>query len=140
MLEECEIKPRNIRSDSTAKSPSKLDGGGNFTDYRWGKFERHQKENPNMLAAGFVDGRLIYIFEFSFNEPVFTSRLREQLEDKFPNGDIKSRYLRSASFMFKHYKDAESLKTIYIESKQELTKAQPHITGPFFNYLMEIAE
>ena len=134
-VEHCEIKPRNVRSDSTAKNPRKLDGGGNFTDYSWAKFERHQEENPNMLVAGFVDGKLIHIFEFSFNEQDFTARLQEQLERQFPNGDITNQYLRSAQFLFKHYKDAESLKTIYIVSKQELVKAQPYITGPLFKHL-----
>ena len=33
-----------------------------------------------MLVAGFVDGCLIYIFKFSFNEQSFTSRLQEQLK------------------------------------------------------------
>ena len=78
-----------------------------------------------MLVAGFLDAHLIHIFEFSFNEQGFTSRLQEQLERRFPTGDITSEYLRSAQFSFIHYKDAESLKTIYIASKQELTKAQP---------------
>lgn len=134
-VEHCEIKPRNVRSDSTAKNPRKLDGGGNFTDYGWAKFERHQKENPNMLVAGFVDGKLIYIFEFSFNEQGFTSRLREQLERRFPTGDITGEYLRSAQFSFIHYKDARSLKTIYTASRQELIEAQPYITQALFDYL-----
>ena len=134
--EHCEIKPRNVRSDSTTKTRRKLNGAGNFTDYGWEKFRRHQEENPNMLVAGFVDGRLIHIFEFSFNEQDFTSKLQEQLEKKFPNGvDIKNDYLRSASFTFEDYKDAESLKTVYIAPKQELIKAKPYITGPFFKHL-----
>ncbi len=133
--EHCEIKPRNFRTDSTAKNPTKLNGGGNFTDYTWQKFQRHQKENPNMLVAGFVDGHLIYILGFNFNEQDFTSRLREQLQNKFPDGDISGIYLRSADFSFKHYKDAESLETIYITAKQELTDAKPYITGTVFNYL-----
>ncbi len=134
-VEHCEIKPRNVRSDSTAKNRRKLDGSGNFTDYSWQKFERHQKENPNMLVAGFLNAQLIHIFKFSFNEQVFTSRLQEQLENKFPTGDIEGIYLRSASFTFKHYKDALSLQTIYTASKQELIKAQPHITKNVFDYL-----
>lgn len=138
-VENCEIKPVNFRTDSTAKKPSKLNGGGNFTDYTWERFEKHQKENPNMLVAGFVDGRLIYIFEFSFNEQSFTSRLQEQLERQFPDGDIEGEYRRSASFIFKNYKDAENLKTIYIVPKQELTKVQPYITGPVLKYLEKIA-
>ncbi len=88
-----------------------------------------------MLVAGFVDGHLIYIFEFSFNEIGFTSRLEEQFEDKFPNGDICGIYLCSADFSFKHYKDAKSLKMIHTVSKWELTEAKPYITGPVFEFL-----
>lgn len=138
-VEHCEIKPRNVRSASTAKTPARLDGGGNFTDYSWGKFERHKAENPNMLAAGFVDGKLIYILEFSFNEQGFTSRLQEQLERRFPEGDISGQYLRSASFTFMHYKDAESLKTIFLTSREELYKVETHISGPFLKYLEGIS-
>ena len=135
ITEFCEIKPRNIRSDSTARKPRKLDGGGNFTDYTWEKFERHQEENPNMLVAGFIDGRLIHIFEFSFNEQSFTSRLREQLERRFPDGDVSGQYLRSAQFTFNHYTDAESLKTIYTVSREELIKVRSRITRNLFIYL-----
>lgn len=134
-VEHYEIKPSNVRSDSTAKTPKKLDGGGNFTDYSWGKFERHKKDNLNMLTAGFVDGQLIYILKFSFNEATFTSRLEEQLERRFPNGDISGQYLRSASFTFNHYKDADSLKTIFILPTHERNGLKSHMSGPFFQYL-----
>lgn len=139
-IEYCEIKPRNFRTDSTAKSPTKLNGGGNFTDYSWQKFERHKGENPNMLVAGFVDGRLIYILGFSFNEQSFTSRLEAQLERRFPDGDRTSQYLRSADFSFKHYKDAKSLEIIYTTTMRELIKAQPCITREIFNYLETTAK
>ena len=139
-VEHCEIKPKNIRSDSTAKTPRKLDGGGNFTDYTWEKFERHQEESPNMLVAGFIDGRLIHIFEFSFNEQSFISRLRERLEARFPNGDVIGQYLRSAQFTFNHYKYADSLKIIYTASSQEILKARARMTGDLFRYLMRTAQ
>lgn len=42
--EHCEIKPRNYRTDSTAKSPSKLNGGGNFTDYTLERFKKHKEK------------------------------------------------------------------------------------------------
>lgn len=139
-VEHCEIKPKNIRSDSTAKTPRKLDGGGNFTDYTWEKFERHQDESPNMLIAGFIDGRLIHIFEFSFNEQSFTSRLREQLERRFPNGDVSGQYLRSAQFTFNHYKNAESLKTIYTVSREELIRVRSRMTENVFRHLARTAQ
>ena len=138
-VEHCEIKPPNVRSDSTAKTQRKLNGGGSFSDYTLEKFERVQRENPNMLVAGFVDGRLIYIFEFSFNEQSFISLLKRGLEKRFPNGDIIGQYLRGLKFSFKHYRDAESLQTIYIAPPEKLAEAKPYITGPVFKYLEKIA-
>lgn len=141
VVEQCEIKPRNYRTDSTAKNPKKLNGGGSLGDYSWRKFKRHQEDNPNMLVAGFVNGCLIYIFGFSFNEQGFTSRLQEQLEKKFPGGiDAKGDYLQTASFTFKHYRNAESLETIYTAPMQILTKVKSYITGPVFNYLEKNAK
>ena len=139
-VEQCEIKPRNFRTNSSAKNQSKLNGDGNFGDYSWARFQRHQEENPNMLVAGFVDGRLIYIFEFSFNERTFISRLRKRLEDALPNGDVSGRYQRNASFTFKNYQDAASLETIYTAPMQILTKVKSYITGSVFNYLEKAAE
>ena len=139
-IEYCEIKPRNFRTDSTAKSPTKLNGGGNFTDYTWQKLERHKEENPNMLVAGFVNGCLIYIFEFSFNEQSFTSRLEEQLKRRFPDGDRIGQYLRSADFSFKHYQDAESFKTVYTTFQQRLIDAKPHITKNVFQHLEQTTQ
>lgn len=138
--EHCEIKPRNYRTDSTAKSPSKLNGGGNFTDYTLERFKKHQRENPKMLIGGFVDGHLIFIVGFNFNEQNFTFRLEEQLKRQFPSGRKAGEYKRSVEFTFKHYKDVESLETIHIAPIQELIKAKPYITGPVFNYLEKNAK
>lgn len=136
----CEIKPRNFRTDSTVKKPKKLNGGGNFTDYTWERFQKHQMDNPNMLVAGFVDGRLIYIFGFSFNEQDFTTRLQEQLEKDLPHGDIEGKYRRSADFIFKHYKDTVSFEAIYIAPIQELIEAKSYIVSHVFNYLEKYAK
>lgn len=56
----CEAKPKNInRNDETVK---KLNGGGNFTDYTFERFNRDKEENPLMITGGFIDGRLILYF------------------------------------------------------------------------------
>jgi hypothetical protein len=138
-IEHCEIKPKNYRTDSTAKNPGKLNGGGNFSDYTWERFRKHQEEKPNMLVAGFVDGRLIYVFEFSFDEQSFTSLLRVKLERDLPDGDKPRRYVRSAEFSLKHYKDAESLKTIYTAPKNVLIKSRAYLTKPVFEHLEKTA-
>ena len=140
--EYCEIKPKNVRTASRAKNKPKLDGAGNFTDYSWQKFNRHMRENPVMLVAGFVDGQLIYIFQFNFNEPQFTSRLRQQLQRKFPNGDIEGIYLRGANFTFRHFKDAPALKTTRFVSDERLDDLfeEKHIAGPVYKHLRSSAE
>ena len=138
--EYCEIKPTNIRTDSTRKQPRKLNGGGNFTDYTWARFGQHSDDNPTMLVAGFVDARLVYIFEFNFNEPDFTGRLREQLVNHFPEGDVSGLYLRSASFTFRHYKNASSLQTRRFVTGAELQGLRQHITGEVYAHLRRFAK
>lgn len=82
---DCEVKPKNVRSHSD--SGGKLNGGGNFTDYTWKRFEKDKEKNPNMLVSGFVDGKIIYIFEFPFNLPSFVEQLKVSLRRHFPKGD-----------------------------------------------------
>ena len=138
--EYCEIKPTNIRTDSTRKQPRKLNGGGNFTDYTWARFGQHSDDNPTVLVAGFVDARLVYIFEFNFNEPDFTGRLRGQLMKHFPEGDVSGLYLRSASFTFRHYKNASSLQTRRFVTGPELQGLRQHITGEVYAHLRRFAK
>lgn len=44
----CEAKPQNIHSHDYTKQKTKrkLNGGGNFTDYTWARFEKDKQENP----------------------------------------------------------------------------------------------
>lgn len=79
-------------------------------------------------------------YNIGFNEPDFTSRLRERLEHHLPQGDSRGSYGRSVDFTFTHYNDAESLKVIYIASKQELIKAQPHIRRGMFKHLEKLLQ
>lgn len=131
----CEVKPKNVRANSP--KDKKLNGGGNFTDYTWGKLERHQKENPKMLVAGFVDARLIYIFKFDFNEEEFIARLKEQLTRHFPDGDVTSRWLRSAGFSFRNFKNAKTLKTYCPVPAAELEHLRGRITRPVLKHLSD---
>lgn len=137
--EYCEIKPKNIRTNSTAKNPPKLNGGGNFTDYTWARLDANLEVNPVMLVAGFVDGRLVYIFKFEFNEPDFIARLEERLADKFPDGDVSGIYLRSAEFTFRHYKNCTSLETNCFVTRSELANLRGHITGEVYAHLRRFA-
>ena len=138
--EYCEIKPTNIRTDSTRRTARKLNGGGNFTDYTWGRLAANTQNNPAMLVAGFVDARLVYIFHFNFNEAGFVARLTEQVARRLPDGDASGQYLRSASFTFQHYKNADSLETFCFVSRNELQALRQHITGEVYNHLRRLAQ
>lgn len=71
-----EVKPVNIRSGSD----NKLNGGGNFSDFTYERLDAYGADRLVMLVSGFVDGRLLYILQFSFSYPEFVERLNEQLE------------------------------------------------------------
>ena len=131
----CEAKPKNV--DTNSKSPDKLKGYGNFSDYRFARLEKDTKEKSlNMLVSGFVDGRLIYILEFPFSYSPFVNNLREQLLRRFPKGeDIPTEYLRSASFNYRHFINCKDLKIIYLSSKSELHKYQKYIVKDFYAFL-----
>ncbi len=125
----CEAKPKNILSNGNKK----LNGGGNFTDYTWQRFERDKKSDLNLIISGFVDGRMIYLMEFPFNHSSFLDRLYQVLLKRFPEReDIKGQYLRSATFTFNHYKDAD-IRVIYIVN--DLINYKSYIEKNLFNFL-----
>jgi len=85
----CEAKPKNYDTHSKAKSPAKLNGYGNFSDYTYQRLKRDRNEKKlNVLVSGFVDGKLIYIFEFPFNHKTFTNQLMKQLKKDFLDAKI----------------------------------------------------
>ena len=131
----CEVKPKNIRANSPKSR--KLNGSGSFNDYTWAKFKRHKEENPKMLVAGFIDGRLVYIFKFDFNEVEFTERLHEQLTRRLPDGDKANDWLRSAKFGFNNYKNAQTLKTYCPIPVQELNQLRDRITRSILAHLSD---
>ena len=131
----CEAKPKNV--DTNSKSPDKLKGYGNFSDYRFARLEKDKHEDGlNMLVSGFIDGRLIYIFEFPFSSTPFVKNLESQLEARFPKGkDITNEYLRSASFDYRDFIDCQQLKVIYLTSKKELENYKQYIVRDFYKFL-----
>ena len=140
----CEVKPKNIDSREVEKyrnkerkgKPALLNAGGNFTDYTWDRFEKDKKENPNMLISGFVDGKLIYIFEFPFNTKHFVDNLAKQLEKKFPNGIRKSNdFLRSANFDYRNFIDSKNCKLAYVLDKKDLEKYKSYLNVKFYEVL-----
>ena len=123
-----EIKPKNF----TGKS--KLNAGGQFTDFTWARDAKYSKDNVTMSVSGFNHGKLVFILEFDYNHPTFRARIQEQLRRLLPNGDEKNRYVRSASFTFNHFKDAP-IDVKYISP--DISKHQHCIVGPLYNYLKE---
>jgi hypothetical protein len=94
-----------------------------------------------MLISGFIDGRLIYIFEFPFNTKQFSDNLKEQLEKKFPNRKRKENdFLRSASFTYKNFLNDKNVKLIYILKKRELNSYKDYIDKNLFLELLNYAK
>ncbi|MEW6203225.1 MAG: hypothetical protein AB1546_14700 [bacterium] len=119
----CEAKPKNV--DTNSSPLRKLNGGGNFTDYTFERLERDKREKDlNMLISGFVDGKLIYILEFPFNNSEFVNNLEGQLKkrvEKLRNGrNTKGQFLRSANFDYKYFINCPNLKIIYILRRNRL--------------------
>jgi len=95
-----EVKPKNI----SAESGKKLDGGGNFSDFTWERYDKYLSDNVYMLCSGFVDGKLAYIIEFPFY--YLKDRIQSCLEKHFPNRERKTgTYARSITFNFNYYKN-----------------------------------
>lgn len=131
----CEAKPKNIISDSH----NKLNGYGNFTDYTFARLKRDFKEgNLNILVSGFVDGRIIYLFEFPFNYQPFVKNLKQQLLKRFSKEkDIPNEYLRSANFNYKNYINCSKCKTIFILKPDDLQNYEKYFTKDFYKHLLE---
>jgi len=140
----CEAKPKNFDTESIRQfqngerknPPSKLNGQGNFTDYTWGRFKKDKEANLRMLVSGFVDGRLLYIFEFPFSSASFTNRLELQLQKRFPEGDRTSEYLRGASFSYKDFINCPELNVCYILEKNKLEEYKNYIIGDFYKWML----
>lgn len=141
----CEAKPKNFntedilayRSKIRKTMPAKLNGAGNFSDYTFNRLKKDIKENPHILVSGFVDGKLIYILEFPFNNKDFVSKLRAQLKKNFSgNKDKPGHFLRSANFDHRDYMDLGKVKKIYIVPKVELKNYEDYIVGKFYDKLL----
>lgn len=149
----CEAKPKNINTEEFEKyikgarktPPSKLNGGGNFTDYTPARLKKDMKEKDlNILVSGFVDGKLIYIVEFPFNCPDFVKNLKMQIK-KWQNKlkgskSLKGQFLRSATFDYKSFIRCPELKFVFLLSKKELLKYKKYIAKGFYEFLLKNAK
>jgi len=141
----CEAKPKNFDTEQLQKyfrkerktKPSLLDGGGSFNDYTWNRFTKDKESNLNILVSGFVDGKLIYIFEFTFMCSSFTANIQNQLKKRLPEGDRPNQYLRGASFNYKHFKDCNNLNSMFLLAGDKLEEYQKYINKGFYEFLLE---
>ncbi len=141
----CEAKPKNFDTEELKKfkrgnrktKPSKLNGGGNFTDYTFERLERDKREKDlNMLVSGFVDGKLVYIIEFPFCCPEFVRHLEEQLHRRFKEGkDISGQFLRGANFDYKHFIGCPDLRMVYILNAEKLGEYKSYVVKNFYGFL-----
>lgn len=143
----CEAKPRNIftadfkdfAEGKRKTKPALFNGGGNFTDYTPDRFRKDRRENPMILASGFIDGRLIYILEFPFATSSFLKRLRLCLERQFPNGVRKvGTFLRSATFDFRNYASVRTLRVVYRLPISELESYKKLFNKRFYDFLLKL--
>ena len=71
-VEHCEIKPPNVRSDSTAKTQRKLNGGGSFSDYTWENLEEcKEKTRICWLLALLMDDLFIFLNSVLTNKVLY---------------------------------------------------------------------
>ncbi len=129
-IEYCEVKPKNWNPE-TKKN---LDGSGNYSDYTWERFAKHQEHNPIILSSGFREGKLLYVIGFEFNSQDFTDNLKNKLNKAFPNGARQAgMYLRSANFNYKNfYREANK---IFVD--KELHIHQDIFNKEFYNWLQK---
>jgi hypothetical protein len=151
-MEKCEAKPQNVDREEFKKyenrertsQPRQLNGGGNFTDYTPERLEKDKNESDlNMLVSGFVDGKLIYIFEFPFNCPDFVANLEKQVsrwKEKLEGSkSVKGQYLRSAGFNYKDFMNCTKLRTVFILPKKRLSRYKSYISKDFYKFLRKHA-
>ena len=122
--ENIEIKPKNFIGKG------KNNGGGQFTDFTWKRHNKYQEDNVIMSVSGFDHGKLLFVLEFDYIN--LKDRIEEQLSRLLPNGDVPNRYVRSASFNFKHYSNSD-IKKVYVSPN---IKNHKHaIVGKLFEFL-----
>jgi len=121
-----EVKPQNIKSTGKIK----LNASGNFTDFTWRKFKKCGEDNVTMLMSGFIDGKLMFIIEFPFNDPIFKNHLQSKLQKFLPKGDEINRYIRSCNWSFIHFE-----KSIIRYRSKKLKDFKRNFSKKLFNFL-----
>jgi hypothetical protein len=129
--EPIEVKPKNLSSNSDKK----FDGSGNFSDFTWARHQKYKNDNVKMIVSGFLDGKLTFVLSFNYNESDFTKEIERQLTKHLPNGDEKTRYVRSVKFSYRHFFKSESFKIEYL--CPEIVNYERKFTKPFYSVIIK---
>ncbi|MCY4088781.1 MAG: hypothetical protein OXF49_01475 [Candidatus Saccharibacteria bacterium] len=132
----CEAKPVNIKTQSLAKNPRKLDGNANISDFTHKRLAKLESDNPTIIVGGFIDGRLFYIFSFKFKHQPLIQDLKTQLLKQLPDGDKPSIYLRSANIKFSKYLSAPDLDLQLFVNKSTLEEHQRFVSKTVYSKLL----
>jgi len=132
--EYCEAKPSNSYKDKYGKVKIKLNGGGNFNDYTFERFEKDKNENLYMVISGFVEGTLSFILKFKFNSKNFINHISNRLNYLNENAKQSTRW--TVKFSYLHYmNDDVILKYI---NKKLIQSKEEYFNGNFLNYLKKL--
>ncbi len=142
----CEVKPVNTHRDEEGKVKRRLSGQGNFSDYTPERFWRDLEAEVQMVISGFAEGKLLYVIEFPIR--CLQARLIEVLRREFKEWDPgsppddwrrpKNKYLRSASFNFKHYESCDKKRLLYCAP--DLSQWKEFMTRAFYAFLTQECE
>lgn len=124
-----EIKPKNLSS----LQKKRLDAGGNYSDLTWKRHYKYIEDNVHIHVAGFIDGNLIFIIKFPYRD--LSLHFERLLRIKFPNGDKKGYYLRTAAFSFHTIKNSANLQIEFI--RKDLHAYVNHIQNDLYDFLIK---
>lgn len=119
-----EIKPANKRKGQDKKHCGRF----GFSDYTEERFGKDVHANVHILQSFFLDGRIMYIFEF----PIIDLSERMELYIKTHIKEKKQRYIRSADFSFTNLKK-ENIIIKYISPNFEDCKDS--ISSRIYNFI-----
>ena len=127
---EKEVKPKNYTKKAT-------NGGGCFNDYTRSRFKKDSAVNLPMIQSLFVDGLLHYVVEFPY------SAIKDRLDEQVTRicEEEGNRYVRSASWTYKHWIDCPELKVHYINKnliREGHVKGNQKVVGPLYEKLLKL--
>lgn len=126
----------SLLKSGTISNHAALAGRGFFNAFTYRLFKRYQENDVTMLLSGYVNGVLLYMISFNFNDPVFLGKMKEAMQKKLPNGD-KINHGAKISFSYLWYKDCESLEVLYVSKNANRNILKAVSTKKFFIFLME---